>query len=183
MPLPEPPPRLEIHQRTIEMRAFARDDGLYDIEGRVRDSKPFDFVRPSLPGRTVPAGSALHDLWVRLTLDADYIVRDITASSDTTPWALCKEAESTLKVLIGAKVGPGWSSLVKARLRGAASCTHLMEMLMPLATAAHQAMRAVLQPVPELAPQVDTCYAFSQEREVVQRLWPMLHGLPPATST
>jgi len=176
MPLPDSPARREIHQRTIEMRAFARDDGLYDVEGRLLDSKPFDFVRPSAPDRAVPAGEALHDLWVRLTLDSDYVVRNIVASSDTTPWAICKEAESTLKTLIGQRVAQGWSSVVKEKLRGAASCTHLMEMLIPLATAAHQALRGMRRSVPDLSQQIDACYAFGRDRVVVQRLWSQLHG-------
>jgi hypothetical protein len=174
MPLPEPTRRRKIHHRVIDMQAYAREDGLYDVEGRVVDSKPYDFVRPSAPD-TVAAGAALHDIWIRLTLDNDYVVRDIVAASDTTPWAICKEAEATLKVLVGERVARGWSSVVKERLRGAASCTHLMEMLIPLATAAFQAMRPLQRRVPQLAQQVDSCYAFGRDREIVQRIWLQLH--------
>src|SRR5437764_5636833 len=128
MPLSAPVQRREAHHRSIEMKTFARDDGLYDVEGRLIDRKPFDFVRPSSQ-RAVPAGEPLHDLWIRMTLDDDYTVRAMEAASDTTPWALCRQAEDTLKVLVGHRVARGWSSLVKEKLRGAASCTHLMEML------------------------------------------------------
>jgi hypothetical protein len=176
MPLRESQPRREIHHRVIDMRAYQRDDGFFDVEGHLVDSKPFDFVRPSSPGRASPAGEPLHDLWVRITLDGGYVVRDIEASSDVTPWAICKEAESTLQALIGERVGRGWSSIVKQRLRGPASCTHLMEMLLPLATAAFQAIRPLQRRVPALSEQVDTCYAFGREREVVQVLWPRMHG-------
>jgi hypothetical protein len=176
MPLSESTSRHEIHRRVIDMHAFARDDGLFDIESRLKDSKPFDFARPSAPNHPVVSGTPLHDLWIRITIDIDCLVHNIEAASDTTPWGICKEAELSLKVLEGERIGPGWSSLVKGRLRGAAGCTHLVEMLIPLATTALQSIMPIRRPVPELASQVDTCYAFGRDREVVQRLWPLLHG-------
>lgn len=174
MPLPDSCPRREIHHRVLDMRAYERADGLYDVEGRVLDRKPYDFVRFSAK-EPVPAGEPLHDIWVRLTLDRDYTVRAVAASSDSTPWVICRQAESTLAVLIGERVAQGWSALVKQRLRGAASCTHLMEMLIPLATTAYQAI-SVMQPrEPELSPRIDTCYAYGKDRDVVQRIWHQLH--------
>jgi hypothetical protein len=176
MPLRQSGPRRELHHRVIDMRAYERHDGLYEVEGHLVDTKPFDFVRPSAPDRPVPAGEALHDMWVRITVDGDFVVRDIEAASDTTPWAICKEAESTLKVLVGERLARGWTSLVKERLRGIASCTHLMEMLLPLATTAIQAIRPLRRDVLSLPDYIDTCYAFGHDREVVQVLWPRLHG-------
>jgi hypothetical protein len=187
MPLAEPSARREIHHRIIDMRAFAREDGLYDVEAHLVDRKPFDFKRLSSP-EPLPAGQAVHDLWVRMTVDEDYVVRSLVASSDATPWgAICREAESTLSVLVGEKIARGWSSKVKERLRGSASCTHLMEVLIPMATTAFQGIRAMH---PErlrnadsaaVAGLVDTCYAYGREREVVQRLWPQ-HYRKPQTS-
>ena len=99
MPLSIPAARREIHHRLIDMRAYARQDGLFDVEAHLVDTKPFDFLRLSLPV-PIPAGEALHDLWIRLTVDAGFVVRAIEASSDRTPYALCKQAESTLSVLV-----------------------------------------------------------------------------------
>jgi len=177
MPLPAAVPRRSIHRRTLKMEAFAREDGLYDVESRLIDTKPFPFVRLSSPVPT-PAGQFLHDLWIRVTVDADYVVRDIVASSDVTPWLLCKEAPATLRVLVGERIARGWSAKVKERLRGAAGCTHLMEMLIPMATVAIQGIRGLY---PEQArrddangvpSKIDTCFAYGREREVVMRLWP-----------
>ena len=183
MPLRDSGPRREIHHRVIDMRTFVREDGLYEVESRLVDSKPFDFVRPSSPDRVVPADAPLHDLWVRVTLDDAFVVRDIEASSDTTPWAICRQAEPTLKRLIGERIARGWQSKVKERLRGAAGCTHLMEMLIPLATVALQGIRPMQRPRPQLSEQVDTCYAFGREREVVQVLWPRLYPSDRLDST
>ena len=177
MPLPEAHPRRSIHRRRIEMEAFVRDDGLYDIEARLVDTKPFPFKRLSSP-QPAPAGQALHDLWLRLSVDSDYVVREITASSDATPWPLCQQATATLSVLVGERIARGWSEVVKERLRGAAGCTHLMEMLIPMGTTAFQGIRGLH---PEQArsvgadgvpSKIDTCFAYGRGREVVQRLWP-----------
>ncbi|MBU3740185.1 MAG: DUF2889 domain-containing protein [Rhodoferax sp.] len=187
MPLSPPESRREIHLRTIEMRAFARDDGLFDIEARLIDRKPFDFLRPSSP-IPIPAGQSLHDLWIRMTLDNAYTVRAIGASSDVTPWSLCREAEATLQVLVGEQVARGWSSKVKERLRGAAGCTHLMEMLVTMGTAAFQGIRGA-DPVRRLSMggKLDSCYAYGRQRAVVQLLWPEHHQpsdpSPPSTKS
>ena len=175
MPLTAPSARREVHHRSIDMHAFARDDGLFDVEARLIDRKPFDYVRPSSP-QPVPAGQPLHDLWVRLTLDVNFVVRAIEASSDVTPWALCREAEATLQVLVGEPVARGWSSKVKERLRGAAGCTHLTEMLVTLGTTALQGIRGS-DPNRRLSAEgkIDTCYAYARQRSVVKVLWPEHH--------
>src|SRR5947209_5611303 len=38
--------RREMHMRRIEMRAYARDDGLWDVEAHLRDEKPFVYLDP-----------------------------------------------------------------------------------------------------------------------------------------
>ena len=181
MPLSQPSKRREVHHRAIDMKVFALDDGLFDVEARLIDRKPFPFLRASAP-EPVPAGEPLHDLWVRVTLDSEFVVRDIEASSDATPWHLCKEAEGTLKVLIGERVARGWSAKVKERLRGAAGCTHLMEMLVTLGTTALQGIRGADAQRKLTAPwKIDSCYAYGRQRSVVQMLWPD-HYQPPTDS-
>ncbi len=180
MPLSESSPRREVHHRVIDMKTFARDDGLFDVEAHLVDRKPFPFRRLSVP-RPIPAGQPLHDLWVRMTVDESYVVRHIEASSDVTPWELCKEAQSTLSVLVGERIARGWSAKVKERLRGAASCTHLMEMLIPMATTALQGIRALRADLVTAVDhngkplKVDSCYAYGRHREVVKMLWPEHH--------
>jgi Protein of unknown function (DUF2889) len=186
MPLSTPVARREVHQRTVDMKVYARKDGLFDVEAWLVDRKPFDYLRPSSPIPT-PAGAPLHDLWVRLTVDSELVVRNIEASKDATPWDICLESPATLQVLIGEKIARGWSAKVKERLRGAAGCTHLMEMLVTLGTPALQGIQAT-KPRGPLKPEtkIDSCFAFGRERAVVQRLWPELHRAqaapePPST--
>ena len=182
MPLSQSTSRHEVHHRDIDMKVYRRDDGLFDVEAHLVDTKPFEFLRPSSPV-PVPAGQALHDLWVRMTVDDTFRVRGIEAASDVTPWGICKEAVFTLSVLVGERLERGWSSKVKERLRGSISCTHLMEVLIPLATTAMQGIRALHPELhnldrPEAELQIDTCYAFSSHRQVVKLLWPHRH-VPP----
>lgn len=177
MPLSSASPRRPIHARVIDMQAYARDDGLYDVEAHLIDRKPYDFKRVAADA-AVPAGVALHDLWIRLTLDDEFVVRAAQAASDTTPYALCREAESSLSVLIGQRVAKGWSRRVKELLGGTAGCTHLREMLIPLATTALQGIRglkrqrAADQGIRRAVPPLDSCYAYAAHREVVKVHWP-----------
>lgn len=186
MPLSKPSVRREVHHRVINMEAYARDDGLYDVEAHLVDRKPFEFKRLSSP-EPLPAGQPLHDLRVRLTVDEAFVVRAVEASSDVTPFGVCKEAETTLSMLVGERIARGWSTKVKERLRGAASCTHLMEMLIPLATTAMQGIRALRSDRNESVdangfPQkIDSCYAYGRQREVVMRMWPQYYR-PPGTT-
>lgn len=180
MPLPAAPARREIHRRNIDMKVYARDDGLYDVESRLIDTKPFEFQRLS-PGGPHPAGEPLHDLWVRFTIDEHYVVKAVDASSDATPFGLCKEAGSALSVLVGEKIARGWTALVKAKLRGAAGCTHQTDLLIMMATAAVQGVRGLwITRHPQefrnnSGSRLDSCYAFGRHREVVKMLWPEHH--------
>ncbi|MDF3838826.1 DUF2889 domain-containing protein [Cupriavidus basilensis] len=191
MPLSAYSPRREIHHRSIDMKAYVREDGLFDVEAHLVDTKPFAFARIVSPV-PLPAGAPLHDLWVRLTVDDNYVVRAIEASSDVTPYPLCKEAEVTLSVLVGERIASGWSARVKERLRGAASCTHLMELLIPLATTALQGIIGARREgqtsvdTSKVPVKLDSCYAYGRHRAVVQRFWPQLFqpetGTPPDTA-
>lgn len=182
MPLPPSTAREELHTRGITMKAWRRADGLFDVEAHLVDTKPFDFQRVALP-QPIPAGQPLHDLWVRLVVHEQFKVHEAVAASDVTPFGICKEATATLSVLVGETIGSGWSRIVRERLRGKASCTHLAEMLLPLATTALQGIRGARPAAVRFAAQtrvqqVDTCYAFDASREVVATYWPELARRP-----
>ncbi len=179
MPLPASVARTEMHKRTIEMRGYRRDDGLFDIEGRVVDTKADVLHR--LGGGVTPANTPIHDMWIRLTVDDDLTVRDIVAVTDSTPFVVCREAVAPMAVIVGERIRPGWSNLVKSKLGGAAGCTHLMELLLPLATTAFQTLHPVRvkkmqQEDPARPPsKLDSCYAYAANREVVATMWPAFY--------
>ena len=176
MPLPPPVEREPLHVRTIELRGYRRDDGLYDIEGHLTDVK----TEPLLPpGRetSMPAGVPVHDIWVRFVIDDRLVIHDIVATLDNGPYADCPSAPASLASLIGAKIGAGWSATVKA-LRGRESCTHVVELLGPMATAAYQTLAPVRFALPDSLDRsgrpvrIDSCYAYGSDRALVLNRWP-----------
>mgnify|MGYP003646043246 CR=1 FL=1 len=76
-----------IHTRAIECRSYRRADGLWDIEGHLTDIKAYPFLN-SFRGEVLP-GEPLHDMWIRLTVDRDFIVQNVEAVTDAGPYALC----------------------------------------------------------------------------------------------
>jgi hypothetical protein len=179
MPLPPSAPRDELHLRRIELRGYRRHDGLYDIEARMADTKEHELTLPE--GRIVPPGEPLHDMSIRLVVDEDLNVIDIVASTDASPFGVCREATGTLQSMKGLRIAAGWSTAVRERLAGRSGCTHLTELLAPLATVAFQTLSQVRQarPTPVDATgkprKIDSCYAYASNREVVERRWPMYY--------
>jgi hypothetical protein len=158
------------------MHGFERDDGLFEIEGRVTDLKSMPFVIPE--GPTVEPGKPIHDMWIRLVIDDEYIVHDVLAVSDATPYRMCPAAAANLKRINGVRIASGWSREVKARLGGAQCCTHLREMLIPLGSAAFQTLVVARRrkPVPldktGKPRSIDSCFAYASDGDVVARRWP-----------
>ena len=158
------------------MKAYEREDGLYEAEAHLLDTKPFAFERFLAPD-PLPAGAPLHDLSLRIVLDAQLVVRAIEAAADATPFSVCSEATLTLSPLIGLRLASGWSRVVKETLQGPAGCTHLAELLLPLATTALQGIWGLRrstdeQGANERRQRIDSCYAFAANRDVVRIAWP-----------
>ena len=49
MPLSAPVPRQTIHDRHVHCAGFHRDDGLWDIEGHLRDTNDSEVVKAVYP--------------------------------------------------------------------------------------------------------------------------------------
>ena len=142
MPLPEPVRREPLHTRRVECRGYRRADGWWDIEGHLVDTKDYPFAN-EFRGEIAP-GIALHDMWLRLTVDDALVVRDVVAVTEAGPYAVCPAITPAFTKLVGLTIGPGWRREVLARLGGIRGCTHLVELLWPLATAAYQTIYPVL---------------------------------------
>lgn len=180
-------PRVEQHHRQIDLRFYHREDGLYEVEGRLIDRKAVAFRR-QLSDVDAPPGEALHDITVTLVFDSAMQVHDARARMQATPFDICSGAQATLTPLVGLKMTGGWNKNVRALLKGVRSCTHIVELLGPLATTAYQGLaplRLAQINQPENAAQrlakVDSCYAYAGERSVVARLWPELHRRSAST--
>ncbi len=186
MPLSEPSPREHIHTRDIECRGFRRSDGLWDVEAHMTDVKSYAFTTEER-GRLDP-GDPIHEMWMRLTVNDEMVMQAVEVATDKSPYLSCGDIVGNFQRIVGLRIGPGWTRAVKERLGGVQGCTHLVELLGPIATTAFQTIFPILarekarkakddglppqepgQPRPVL---INTCHIFASDGEVVKRQWP-----------
>jgi hypothetical protein len=183
MPLTLPTSREPIHTRHVDCRGYRRSDGLWDIEGHLTDVKAYDFE--SRDRGFVPAGEPVHDMWIRLTLDDELMIHAVEAVTDRSPFPMCGAITVNFQRLKGLAIRAGFLGKVRELLGGIEGCTHLVELIRPIATTAFQTVYPYrdrlrqLQGATELAPPsgkrprlLGTCHAFASDSPVVQRLWP-----------
>jgi hypothetical protein len=187
MNLPPPAPRSHRHTRTISCEGYQREDGLWDIEAKIVDTKTFSYREP-YRGLRQP-GEPVHDMAVRLTIGDDMVVRDIQVAMLAVPYAACSTVVAAYKGLIGRKIGAGWRRAVQECVGGVKGCTHVRELLLPAATVAFQTLNSWPedgQPAPPPDPDfkterphfVDGCKAWASDGEVVAKLYPHFHRKP-----
>lgn len=188
MPLPAPAAREALHKREVVCRGYRRADGLWDIEGHLVDTKDYDF-RSRFRG-AVPAGDPVHDMWIRLTVDDDLVVREVHVAVHNSPYPLCPAVIPNFQRLKGLPIARGWRRAVRERLGGVHGCTHLVEMLAPLATAAFQtiypvrAKRGEVDGDPERRPLLlNSCHAYAETSPVVRELSPAHYREPAPGET
>lgn len=202
MPLSPPVTRRPYHFRQLDMCGYYRTDGLWDIEGSLRDTKSYSF--PSEDRGEVKAGEPVHDMKLRLTVDDDFCIRAVEAKTDASPFSVCPGAEFAYQALVGMTLGPGVRKELQARLARTTSCTHLTELILPLATVAYQTIYAsgkqarrdagieedsntsrktkAMGDKDEKRPrQLDSCLALSATSPVVARYWPQYAVNAPKT--
>ena len=168
------PPAIErepLHTRVIEIQGFKRADGLYDVEGHLRDTKPYDF---RLAAGLRPAGEPIHDMWLRITVDRQLTIVDAAAAMDAMPYVgECDRIAPDYRKLVGLGIRPGYQQRVKELFAGTRGCTHVTELALALATAAFQTMAGQrLQPAEQKPFQLDRCHALATDAPAVARYYP-----------
>lgn len=135
MSLPPPVTRRALnHTRSFSIEYFQRDDGLWEIDARLTDTKTIDF---KLKSRTVPANTPLHDVLLRLTLDKQANIVDAIAVLPSVPYpGYCDTIGPAYKRMIGLNLLSGFRQGLRERLSGQQGCTHLNELAMALPDAA-----------------------------------------------
>jgi len=184
--MPGLPPTVErepLHTRRIELTGYKRADGLYDIEGHLVDTKPFDF---KLAAGLRPAGQPIHGMWLRITVDRELTIVDAAAAMDAMPYAGdCDEITPTYRKLIGLAIRPGYNQRVKELLGGVRGCTHITELAGAVATAAFQTMAGQrLRPADQKPFQLDKCHALASTARAVAKYYPKWYrGTEPVETT
>ena len=179
MGLPEPVSREKKHQRKIDCEGYLRSDGLWDIDVHMVDTRTYDCTYDEFHrDGVIRAGEPVHDMWLRFTIDLDFLIHDVHAASDQTPFSICPRAAGAMRELIGLRIGYGWMKQVRERIGTDKSCTHLMDLLGQVAATAYQTLHAALEERNtrrkdrEKPPILDTCLALSSSGDVVRNLWP-----------
>ncbi len=187
MPLPEPVARTPAHTRSITYQGFRREDGLWDIEAHMTDVKSYSFQN-HFRG-TIEAGEPMHEMLLRVTVDDDFVIQEVTAVTDNSPFEICPDIVEAYQSLAGIKMGPGWRRNIRQVVGGVRGCTHLTELLFPMATVAMQTLWAFKNHRRRKTDQdhsrertrpgiLDTCHAWASTSPVVKRNAPEFYSGP-----
>lgn len=178
LPLPAPQARSLLHTRNTVFRGFKRDDGLWDIEGELLDTKARVLPIPGEP--TLVPGAPLHGMAIRVTINAHYVIQAIVVSMDAAPHRECPQSMVSMQAMVGCTMGRGWRKAIERHLGGIGGCTHLRELLFNMATAAFQTVAHELaDPKPQHPPPYfGTCTTWDFNGPVVARLFPQFAGGP-----
>jgi hypothetical protein len=180
MPLSAPAPRHKFHDRLVECHGYRREDGLWDIEGHLVDTKTYSF--PTRLRGEIQAGEPVHEMWLRLTIDEDLLIHEAEAVTDHGPFPMCPDITPRFSLLAGIRIGPGWTRAVSSRVGGVLGCTHLRELLKPMATTAYQTLVGARQARTRQAVEsgrppanLNTCHAYAPDSPVVREYYPTFY--------
>jgi hypothetical protein len=185
--LPVPVAREGLHTRRYDFRGYRREDGLFDIEGRMVDTKDYAFPN-DWRGEVLP-GEPLHDMIIRLTIDEQFLVHDIAVVTVASPYSICSCITPAFSAVKGMSISKGWSRGLIAAFGGAHGCTHHLEMLRAMGTVAFQTIfgwklkkqreagegstEGPADATPGKRPSfLDTCHALASDSEIVREHWP-----------
>ena len=177
MPLSAPVPRKTSHIRRVTYQGYEREDGLWDMEAELHDSKAHDM--PSFRHQGVRlAGDPIHHMWLRVTIDRQLVVHAIEAAMDAHPLQDCPQARPALQGMVGACMARGWRQAIAQHMGGVASCTHLRELLFNMATAAFQTLPAAVGGGdPDTPPRhLGQCTGWDFEGNGVKEYFPQFYG-------
>jgi hypothetical protein len=174
MPLSSPQPRERLHLRRVSYEGFARDDGLFDIDAHLNDSKDRDYpLAIGTRSKDIP----VHEMHIRVTIDKSYNVIDIEATTEQMPYpGYCNTIGSEYKKLIGANLMRGFRKSIAEHMGGVKGCTHLSELLGYLPTAAVQTFAGLKRETEgwgDKKPfQLDACHALATTGEAARLYYP-----------
>ncbi len=174
--LPTPPSRVLLHNRNIQIACYEREDGLFDVEAHLIDTKPFDLVVQG--GRRKVSGTPIHDMTIRLTIDESATIVAVESVMDVPAHETCMGALPNYKALEGLRIGPGWVREAQKRVQRTAGCTHMTEMFTEIGTTAMQGLFGRANRKEQLGESVprkfsgrslvDTCFGWRADGYFVQ---------------
>jgi hypothetical protein len=165
-----------MHRRALDVQVYARDDGLFEVEAALTDTKTRDVM---LAGQLRKAGEPVHDMLLHLVVDAQLTIRAAQSETRWMPYpGACDQHGDAYARLVGLNLMKGFRLGVKDRLGGIKGCTHLTELCQVLPTAVIQALAGVVIDTREgdgsgQPPfQLDRCHALRADGPVVLSPYP-----------
>jgi len=176
------------HERAVSYRSFERADGLFDIEGHLKDSKGYEYI--DRERGTLPVGDPVHDIFAALTIDPDMTVIDFHYELRATPFRYCIGAVDASR-LVGANIGRKWRAALAEAFGAHGGCTHLRELVFGMGTVAFQTISSLYDQRMFKAGGKDTerskepfflggCHSWAHESPVVAQYFPQFHRKPGA---
>ena len=176
-----------MHRRSVECQGYLRDDGLWEVEARLVDTKPF--VQHDRYRGVLQPGDPVHDISLRLAIDDRMTIIEAETSMRSTSYPTCIEVEPILQRLVGERIGKGWRELVRQKIGRLETCTHLAELLGPAVTALFQTMSYGKSP--ELRDSLDSqrsaderpffiggCHSWRTDGPIVAEMFPQFATKP-----
>jgi len=170
-------PRQLKHRRRVFCEGYAREDGRWDVDARLLDTRGYALT--VFFNQLLPVGEPLHQMGLRMTVDGLLVVCEVQALTLHGPAPECRAIAPVYQQLVGLRIGPGFSARVRDLFKGTAGCTHLTELLGVMATVAFQTVLPPGGPEgsaskddPPPTGLIDSCHAFRSDGEVVLRRWP-----------
>jgi len=164
--------RSRLHVRAVTSEGYRRGDDLFDIEGRLTDVKDHDYALLTGVRR---AGEPVHDMWIRLTIGRDYLIRAIEVRTDEMPYpGACDLITPAYDKLVGASLLHGFRRTLQDAMGGVRGCSHLTELLSHAPTAAIQMFAGLRREIEgdERPFQLDRCHALETTTDTVRRYYP-----------
>ena len=121
-----------------------------------------------------------HEMWLRLTLDESLLILAVEAVTDHSPYPMCPDITPNFQRIVGLRIGSGFRRKVAERVGGVEGCTHLLELLGPMATTAFQTLagqrREARKRDPHQRPHwLGTCHAHATTSVVIKELYPQFY--------
>jgi Protein of unknown function (DUF2889) len=183
MSLPPAAPQRQLkHRRQISVQVYARDDGLWEVDATITDTKTRDW--PMAEGLR-PAGTPIHDMLLRLVVTAQFDIVDAGSETRWMPYTgTCDQHGDIYKRLIGLNLMQDFRKRLRERVGGALGCTHITELAQILPTAVVQGFVGEVLDTRGTAEgaskpfQIDRCHALKSSGEIVRLHLPRWYQAP-----
>lgn len=184
MPLSTPKnTRRRVHVRRIEIEGYCHEDGTLELDGMLEDVKDVDYP---LASGVRKAGEPVHQLRIRVTLDAEFNITGAEACSDRVPYpGGCDTIGPAYGRLVGLNLLRGFRQTVGEMFADVRGCSHLTELLSSFPTAAIQTYASFQRDNADDRSkpfQLDRCHALQTSSPTVRSFYPRWYRPPPDPS-